>query len=65
MGHSNYTLTTEQKRILDRIADDIISDLKNDDEHRCLDVHDTPDGKLDRDKLTAIVWYIGDQLASY
>ena len=28
MGKSNYTLTTEQKRILDRIADDIISDLK-------------------------------------
>ena len=65
MGKSTYTLTTEQKRLLDKIAEDIISDIKNNDEHRILDVYDTLDGKLDNEMFTAIVWYIGDQLASY
>ena len=65
MGRSNYTLTTEQKRLLDKITEDIISDIKNNDEHRILDVYDNPERKLDNNMFTAMVWYIGDQLASY
>ena len=65
MGRSNYTLTTEQKRILDKIA----MDLEGEIEDRCMDhetlnVYDTPDKRIDNNMFTAIVWYIGDQLSS-
>ena len=67
MGHSNYKLTDEQKQILNSVAEDIIDSILTDisDEHTCLDVYDTPDGKLDQNMITAIIWYIGDKLSSY
>ena len=65
MSKSNYTLTTEQKRILDKIA----MDLEGVIEDRCLDhyilnVYDTPDKRIDNNMFTAILWYVGDQLSS-
>ena len=65
MVKSNYTLTTEQKRILDKIA----MDLEGEIEDRCLDhyilnVYDTPDRRIDNNMFTAILWYVGDQLSS-
>lgn len=67
MGRSNYKLTDEQKGKLNDIAEDIIDSILTDisDEHMCLDVYDTPDGKLDHNKITAIIWYIGDRLSTY
>jgi hypothetical protein len=64
MEKSNYTLTTEQKRILDKIA----MDLEGEIEDRCMDheilnVYDTPDGRIDDNKFTAILWYVGDMLS--
>jgi hypothetical protein len=66
MGRSNYKLTDEQKQILNDFADDIIKEIKREiyREDKCIDVYDS-DGKLDRNKFTAIVWYIGDKLSSY
>lgn len=66
MGKSNYTLTTDQKRVLDKIAYDISNTIEDYClDHDILDVYDTPDGKFDDNKFTAIVWYIGDQLGVY
>jgi hypothetical protein len=67
MGHSNYKLTDEQKGKLNNIAQDIIDSILTDisDEHMCLNVYDTPDGKLDHNMITAIIWYIGDRLSTY
>ena len=67
MGFSNYKLTDEQKQILDGLADDIIQELKSDlcFEDKDLDPYATPDGKFDRNKFTAIVWYIADKLSTY
>jgi len=62
---SNYTLTSEQKVLLKKIARDLesrIEDICLD--HEILDVYDE-EGKFDNNKFTAMVWYIGDQLASY
>lgn len=63
MSKSNYTLTSEQKVLLQRIARDLqsrIEDLCLD--HEILDVYDE-DGKFDNNKFTAILWYIGDELS--
>ena len=63
MGKSNYTLTSEQKVLLDKIARDLesrIEDLCMD--HEILDVYDK-EGKFDNNKFTAILWYIGDELS--
>ena len=65
MGKTNYTLTDEQKRELDRIADSFIhkieSELAN-DIGGILDPY--VDRKIDNDKLTAMVWYIGDYISA-
>ena len=63
MGMSNYTLTSEQKVLLEKIARDLesrIEDLCLD--HDILDVYDE-NGKFDNNKFTAILWYIGDELS--
>jgi hypothetical protein len=62
-----YELTHKQKQILNNLADDIIMEIKNDVgfEDKCMDLYDTSDGKLDNNKLTAIIWYIGGKLISY
>jgi len=63
MSKSNYTLTSEQKVLLQKIARDLqsrIEDLCLD--HEILDVYDD-EGKFDNNKFTAILWYIGDELS--
>jgi len=67
MGHSNYKLTDEQKKALDKLAfifiGKIESELAN-DIGGILDPYDTPNGHIHNNKLTAMVWYIGDQIST-
>ena len=66
MGHSNYQLTDEQKRVLGTIADSIAIAIEDHcRDHEILDMYDTADGKFDDNKFSAAVWYIGDQLSAY
>jgi hypothetical protein len=61
MGHTNYTLSEEQKRKLEKIADAFILKIEDelaDDVGGILDPY--VDRKIDNDKLTAMVWYIGE-----
>lgn len=65
MGHSNYQLTDEQKRELDKIANAFIHKIEAelaDNIGGILDPY--VDRKIDNDKLTAMVWYIGDCISS-
>jgi hypothetical protein len=65
MGHSNYQLTDEQKKALDKIAEDIIDEIESrlsDDIGGILDPY--VDRKIDNNKLTRMLWYIGDHIAS-
>ena len=65
MGKTNYKLTDEQKRELDRIADSFIhkieAELAN-DIGGILDPY--VDRKIDHNKLTRMLWYIGDHIAA-
>ena len=65
MGHTNYKLTPDQMDALDRIAESFIhkieSELAN-DIGGILDPY--VDRKIDNNKLTAMVWYIGDYISS-
>jgi hypothetical protein len=66
MGHSNYQLSDEQKKELDIIAEEMIHVIESklsDDIGGILDPYDGR--KLDNNKLTAMMWYIGDQIAHY
>jgi hypothetical protein len=66
MGKSNYTLTTEQKAALDIIAEEIIKEIEYKLSGNYVGILDPYDGrKLDINKLTAMMWYVGDQIASY
>lgn len=65
MGKTNYTLTDEQKRELDRIADSFIYKIELElanDIGGILDPY--VDRKIDNNKLTAMLWYIGDCISS-
>lgn len=65
MGHSNYKLTVEQMRELDKIANAFIHKIEGelaDNIGGILDPY--VDRKIDNDKLTAMVWYIGDCISS-
>lgn len=65
MGHSNYELTDEQKEALDNIAEifiDKIEDALADDVGGILDPY--IDRVLDNNKLTAMLWYVGDQISN-
>jgi len=63
---SNYKLTPEQKKVLDKIVNDLATRIEDFClDHEELDVYDTPDGQFDNNKFTAIVWYVGDQLGVY
>ena len=65
MEHTNYELTIEQKRKLDNIADAFICKIEDalaDDVGGILDPY--VDRKIDNDKLTAMVWYIGDYISA-
>ncbi len=61
MGFTNYTLSEEQKRKLEKIADAFILKIEDelaDDVGGILDPY--VDRKMDNNKLTAMVWYIGE-----
>lgn len=64
MGHTNYELTIEQKLELNKIADVFIYKI----EDALADVGGILDPyvgrELDNNKLTAMMWYIGDYIAS-
>ena len=65
MGHTNYELTIEQKLKLGEIAEAFIHKIEAelaDDIGGILDPYEGR--KMDNDKLTAMVWYIGDYIAS-
>jgi hypothetical protein len=65
MGKTNYTLTVEQMRELDKIANAFIHKIEAelaDNIGGILDPY--VDRKIDNDKLTAMVWYIGDCISS-
>jgi hypothetical protein len=67
MGHSNYKLTDEQKEALDKITEifiDKIEDVLADDVGGILDPYYTPNGLIDNNKLTAMLWYIGDYISA-
>ena len=61
MGRTNYTLSEEQKRKLEKIADAFILKIEDelaDDVGGILDPY--VDRKIDNNKLTAMVWYFGE-----
>ena len=61
MGFTNYNLSEEQKRKLEKIADAFILKIEDelaDDVGGILDPY--VDRKMDNNKLTAMVWYIGE-----
>ena len=65
MGSSNYQLTIEQKLKLGKIAEAFIHKIEAelaDDIGGILDPYE--DRKIDNDKLTAMVWYIGDYISA-
>ena len=65
MGHSNYELTIEQKLKLGKIAESFIHKIEAelaDDIGGILDPYE--DRKIDNNKLTAMVWYIGDYISA-
>lgn len=65
MGFSNYKLTDEQKKQLDKIADAFIFKIENELSNDIGGVLDPYDGrKLDNNKLTAMIWYVGEKIAS-
>jgi len=66
MGHSNYQLSDEQKNELNIIAHEIIREIGSKLSNDIGGILDPYDGrKLDNNKLTAMMWYIGDQIATY
>jgi hypothetical protein len=65
MGHSDYQLTDEQKKQLDKLAKifiDKIEDALADDVGGILDPY--VGREIDNNKLTAMVWYIGDCIST-
>ena len=58
-------LTDEQKKALDKIAEIFICKIEDalaDDAGGILDPY--VGRKIDNDKLTAMVWYVGDQISN-
>jgi hypothetical protein len=65
MGHSNYKLSDEQKKELDILAEEMIKEIESKLSNDIGGILDPYDGrKLDNNKLTAMMWYVGDQIAS-
>lgn len=63
---SNYVLTTEQKLLLDKITDDLMSYIEDKcDRYEILELYDNVTWQLDRGKRAVIMSYIGKQLTSY
>ena len=65
MGHTNYELTIEQKLELGKIANAFIHKIEAELADNIGGILDPYEGrKIDNDKLTAMLWYIGDYIAS-
>ena len=65
MGFSNYELSDEQKKELDIIAEEVINVIESKLYSRIRDCLDPYLGReLDNNKLTAMVWYIGDCISA-
>lgn len=66
MGQSNYQLTDEQKTALDKFAESFVHKIEDElmNEYGILDPFDTPNKKVDNDKLTAMIWYVGDYISA-
>jgi len=65
MGSSNYELTEEQKRKLSEIANAFIFKIEDELANDIGGILDPYVGReLDNNKLTAMLWYIGDYIAS-
>jgi hypothetical protein len=65
MGHSNYKLSDEQKKELDILAEEMIKEIESKLSNNIGGILDPYDGrKLDNNKLTAMLWYIGDCISS-
>jgi hypothetical protein len=65
MGHSNYKLSDEQKKELDILAEEMIKEIESKLSNDIGGILDPYDGrKLDNNKLTAMLWYIGDCISS-
>ena len=65
MGHTNYQLTIEQKLKLGQIAEAFIHKIEAelaDDIGGILDPY--VGRELDNEKLTKMVWYIGDYISA-
>ena len=65
MGHSNYQLTIEQKLKLGEIAEAFIHKIEAelaDNIGGILDPYE--DRKINNNKLTAMLWYIGDYISA-
>ena len=67
MGSSNYELTPDQMDALDKIANSFINKIESElanDIGGILDPYDTTDGLIDNNKLTRMLWYIGDYISA-
>ena len=65
MGHSNYKLSDEQKKELDILAEEMIKEIESKLSNDIGGIIDPYDGrKLDNNKLTAMMWYVGDCISS-
>lgn len=65
MGHSNYELTIEQKVKLGEIAETFICKIESELANDIGGILDPYVGRvLDNNKLTAMIWYIGDYISA-
>ena len=65
MGHTNYELTIEQKLQLGKIAEAFIHKIEAELADNIGGILDPYVGReLDNNKLTAMVWYIGDYISA-
>ena len=65
MGHTNYQLTLEQMKELDKIAFAFVHKIEAELADNIGGILDPYEGRqLDNNKLTAMVSYIGDYIAS-
>jgi hypothetical protein len=64
MGFSNYKLSDEQKKQLNIVAEEMIREIESKLSDDIGGVLDPYEGRnLDNNKLTAMIWYVGDKIA--
>ena len=65
MGSSNYELTIEQKLELSKIAETFVHKIEGELADNIGGILDPYVGReLDNNKLTAMLWYIGDYISA-